>query len=328
MRKLALASLILGFACSSSQLFGGTIPVIIGNVSEGSSSVSGTAVELFLDDGNSVFDSGDVVVATVSTDADGRFEFSSLDASSNYFVRYNNMTSELVAPGSIGFLIDSFEASQSVVATPISGVQTATMEGSVLGNFRDMMLLIETGTSDGKLRVNPFSLEEHLQIDMSAGVTGIGSVIWDGVAGTSGQPEHGLDVDFTADGTYEAVALELAVDRAGAGQMLELIVYSGEGNSSTALVEFPVVDDVELETLQIVPFSDFVGTADFSSVSAFQLMIDADVPSLDARIGLLGLIGPNQVNFQIVPEPSSILLMLGSFVCLLGYRGRRTKVTR
>ena len=180
-------------------------------------------------------------------------------------------------------VIDTFDITQSVTsdATSVSGMNSISgPTASILGGHRDMYLEILGGFADGKLRANPFLLNSNLQIDMAAGVTGMASVIWDGVSGITGmEPDHGLDMDFTGAGAYEGIAVRLAVDAAGEGQLLKLMIHSSGGRMSEAEVEFPVVPDVEPREVKFVPFADFVGSADVTQVSAFQLVINAEMPS-------------------------------------------------
>jgi len=229
------------------------------------------------------------------------------------------------------FVIDTFDITQSVVADPIGVRSMGTVAGptsSILGGYRDMYLEIIGGVAEGRLRANPFLLNSNLQIDLSAGVSATATVIWDGVPGITGlEPDHGLDMDFTGGGTYEGIAVRLAIDAAGEGQMLKLLIHSSGGRKSEAELAFPVVPDVEPTVVQFVPYTEFVGDADMTNVSAFQMIINAESPSIDAQIDVVGLSGPNTSDFEILPEPSSMVLTLVAGLSLLGLRRRSAAVS-
>lgn len=330
-RMLQFATSVCGVLLLNFAVFAATIPSIQGEVFDVSAEavLSGESVELFLDDGNAVFDAGDSSVGITTTNATGRYVFEGLDANASYFVVHDGEISGLQTPGGIGFLIDEFDITQSVVADPVSSSRMGSISGpsnTMLGGTRDMYIEVNGGIAEGKLRANPFSLNSNLQIDMASGVTGRAVVTWDGVPGTTGMdPDHGLGMDFTGSGLFEGISISLAVDAAGAGQLLQMLVHSGEGATSMAEIEFPVEPNVEPVGSFFVPFTSFVGDATFDDVSSFQLLVDADKPSLDAQIDMIGLQGPSKVNFAVVPEPSGLLVAMAGIVAALGYRGRRRR---
>ena len=327
MKSTLLASLLAGLLhCSFA--FAGNIPGIHGHVfDESSVIVAGAEVMLYIDDGDGILGASDEKSKSTFTGQDGQYRFDDLNPDNSYFVMVENQSSELQSIGDVSSVIDTFDITQSVIATPISVSRMDSTVGPssiMVGGHRDMYMQIDGGVAEGKLRVNPYSLNSNLQIDMSAGVTGMASITWDGVAGISGiTPDHGLDMDFSEEGKYEGIALRLAVDAAGEGQMLSLVIHSAKGLQSVAELEFPVVPDVTPSTLKFVPFTDFVGDADITKVSAFQLIVDAAMPSLDAQIDMIGLAGPNQVDFVVIPAPTGGLLALLGFVVSLAYRRRR-----
>jgi len=308
----------------------GSMPVIRGQVYDMTSqqALPGTQVRLYVDNGDATFSDADTPLGMATTDENGEYEFGDLDPNASYFVINGVESSDLLFPGQVSRLIDSFDVTQSVMADPISGARMGSAigpEASVLGGYRDLYLEILSGSAEGKLRVNPYSLNSNLQIDMAAGVVGRATVTWDGVQGATGAiPEGELDMDFTGGGIYTGISMRLAVDAAGAGQEVDLVIHSTDGGVSTAAVEFPVIRSVVPSHVEFVAFDDFVGDADVTSVSAFQLIIDSTSPSLDAQIDVVGLSGPKTVDFAVIPEPTAGLLLLGGMIMLFGYRGRRS----
>ena len=146
------------------------------------------------------------------------------------------------------------------------------------------------------------------------------SVTWDGVAGGM-TPAAGLNVDLTNGGMYHGISLGLAVDQAGAGQILKLLMHSADGVSTAEMV-FPVTPNVAPVEFKYIPFTAFEGDADLTDITAFQLMIDETMPSLDAQISGIGLTGANPVSFPLIPEPSSSMLLLFGLIGLAGWRRR------
>lgn len=297
-------------------------PGIVGTVEGG----SGSVVAVYADDGDGQFDPEDVMITSQATDSEGKFAFHDLDMTRSYFVMHDDVVSELQHIGRIQSFIDSFDISQAVVSDPTTSVDSNFASGpleAMLGGFRDMYLGLLSGAAEGKLRINPFSQTSRLQIDMSAGVSGMAAVTWDGVPGGGDvTPDAGLNVDFTNGGMYHGISLGLAVDRAGAGQILKLMMHSPEGVSS-AEIEFPVVANVSPDQTKYIPFSDFTGDADPTNITAFQLLVDETMPSLDARISGIGLTGANPVSFPIVPEPTGYVPILLGLAGISFLRRRR-----
>lgn len=323
------AALCSGVLFLSTTLSAATIlPAIEGQVYNAlHKAVPGALLELYIDDGDSVLGGGDTMAGSTTTDALGNYYFSSLDPDETYFVMHGGAVSAVQAPGEAGMIIDTFDTVQSVESNPLSGAMTDSKAfGDVLGGFRDLYLQVLGGTADAKLRSNPFNLSDNLQIDMASGVTGMAVVTWDGIDGTNGMaPGAGLNgTDLTHGGLYDGFFLRLAVDAAGLGQELDLVLHS-ESGTSTASVQFPVEPNVEPTGVAFVPFSDFVGGASIESVDALQMMVDANVPSLDAKIDMIGLAGAAQVNFAVAPEPGSAILATLGLLGMLSFVRRRTR---
>ena len=284
-------------AAQAGMMYG---PAIVGTAP------GGAEVQVFADDGDGILNPSDPLIKTVTANADGEFSVSDLDMSKGYFLSSSGDVSELTTIGDIKKIIDSFDITQSVISNPISGSRMNSTSGpyeSILGGYRDLYVEVLEGQAEAKLRVNPFSQNSNLQIDMTAGTKGMIGVTWDGKMGTEGmEPDDGLNMDFTAGGLLAGVTLGLAVDRAGEGQLLKLAMHS-ESGMSLAEIEFPYDPFVDPATqTRYIPFSDFEGSADPTQVTAFQMMIEETMPSLDAQVNVIGLTGPESVS--LVPEPT------------------------
>ena len=98
---------------------------------------------------------------------------------------------------------------------------------------------------------------------------------------------------------------------------LSFTVYSGAGNeSSSAELVLPELTFSGRRPVLHLRFANFVGTADFTDVSAIEVVIDG-VPGLDLQIGYIAA----------VPEPGSgaASLAVMTSLALLGRRARRAK---
>ncbi len=284
--------------------------------------VVGATVQLFVDDGDGVFEpgTGDTAFSTPSatTNANGIYRFNRLSAGA-YWVRQIAQTvgsvtlaetSNLVtisaadADGVLGATtIDEFDTAQTEVlatlGTPGSAVQTGLPTTEVIGGERDFEVVLtgEPGTSES---VRMFVDGGQLRIDGQVTSIGTYRVTWDGVDGSATTVNaSGLGgVDVTQGGTNEGVIISYRVDQPGA--TLNLRAFSGAGNSSTATIT-SITEGISIE--QFVPFSAaapdatrFQTTAgsgaDFSSLGAIQLEVVAGVASMDANVELVGLVGP------------------------------------
>ena len=134
-------------------------------------------------------------------------------------------------------------------------------------------------------------LSNVLQFDQSAGSIGVATVTWDGVdSDDSNIPAVGGlgGLDLMADGGA-AFSFLAGIDEAGAGETITLRVFSGD-DMSTATANLPVTDGTALSEL-FVAFSEFTGSADFSSVDAIQAEFGGNLPSIDAQIGPIYVVG-------------------------------------
>ena len=289
MTRSFLASFVGSYVVLCSTAFAEMMPgpAIIGNAPGGPNSV----VNVYADDGDGFFNIDvDAQVKSVLANADGSFEVSDLDASLEYFLSNDGRMTGLTGIGDIKRLIDSFEITQTVVSNPVSGARSNMVEGPddlIIGGYREIIMEVLEGQAEGKGRVNPFSRNSNYQIDFTAGAVGRAMVKWHGGSA------DGLDIDFTDGGDLTGITLGLAVDRAGEGQEMQLAVYSPDGMSIASL-EFPYVPDVDADAQKrFIAFSDFVGDADLTNVSAFEMLVDDTKPSLDAQVSVIGSDGAN-----------------------------------
>jgi len=212
----------------------------------------------------------------------------------------------LGAQQSIGGVIDSFggdiQLLQSDAGTLFS--QGTTVNAGVLGGERDVTLSQTSAQGGGRLLVNEANISGVLDFSMEVGSTGVATIVWDGVDGNENIDADGLGgFDLTAGGLDNAFSLIVSFD--DLPTELSMTVYSGEQNVSKAsvLVNSPVGAGAEQEYLLL--FSDFAvvsgSGADFTSAGAVVLEIDHFTPATDFQLDMV----------QTVPEPSTILLLIG-----------------
>ncbi|MEZ6091045.1 MAG: SdrD B-like domain-containing protein [Pirellulaceae bacterium] len=224
----------------------------------------------------------------------------------------------LQPPDTIGIVIDTFESTELAVTADVGGTDPnsrSDVDASVgFGTTRDMFIDIITDlgavggdatlTSDlsntGRLNYNP------------NGVTADFIVTYDG-DNDPNVVSHTLDVDLTNGGAATALQLQTDSDRPDVvTDTITVVVFSGAGNSSS--FTRPLVNRAQVGVIPeiLIPFdaapTSTTGTgADFTSVSAIQLVVTSPSGEVDTDIDLFRTIGPTVVtanfeNEQLVPE--------------------------
>ena len=298
----------------------GTEPAIIGTVFRdangngvfsNSEGLAGVAVQLFRDDGDSLFetDGSDVQIGPdFVTLAGGIYEFDNLDADARYFVRQQAQTvsgnslglkvSPLTAPGVPGITIDSFSTSHNTSASPAdpTPAESRIAAAEALGGERDIAAVWTTGSNSFDVEVSPFA-SDSLQISTGPGVNGLGTVVWDGIDTVDHQIAMGLNgVDLTTGGNTGFV-VRLGAEPAGA--TLNLRIYNGNvGNFSEVSAPIPNTGGGTASEFLIIPFSGLVGAVTPFDVDAIRMTIDGGGAAADTGVSLFGTIGAKVVNFQ------------------------------
>jgi len=297
----------------------------------------GASLNLYADDGDGLFNpTVDTLVTSNITDANGHYYFGGLGMSGDYFVEQTaqtvggvslfNSVSGLITAGNFNTIIDDFASQQEVTGNPVVAIAATNLtSSSVIGGQRDLHIQYVSGPAESTLYANPYGLKDVLELNQSAAVISVATVTWDGIDGdTSTTPQAGGlgGIDLTAGGQNEAFAFELGVDAAGAGETLKLHVTSGS-DVATATVVLPVTNGTAT-TNQVIPFSNFVGIADWTAIDSIQLEVGGNQPSIDLQLDTIGLIGGVVQNFP-VPEPNSTLIALFGFTWFLGSKRRNRR---
>jgi len=210
--------------------------------------------------------------------------------------------SEDEAAGRGGPQLDAFDTTVSVMAVPgmnpdFDFVRTA--EGEALGGEREVSAELTSSVGEINLRVNPDG-NSALTLDSGSSSMGNRSVIWDGTA-DNGRPgiDFGLDADMTVLGIN---AVAITVSFIDIPTDLALRFYEDINNYSEAIVSLPGLI-LDVETTFIVPYEEFTNIgngADFTRVTAVELLADEMAPAVDLRVDGIEFLIPNRVDFANV----------------------------
>jgi len=291
--------------------------------------VAGATVNLFVDDGDGVFEpnAGDGAPTTVVTNASGKYTFSSLTAGS-YWVQQPTQVvgtamlesqvkplitiSALQAQGIEGTSIDTFTTTgpDVIVGAPSgntnSGVQDAA---EALGGERDLFAEITiSGAAADEVQFRGILGF----LDWSATATAKGRYVatWDGndSLGTGAPAVNLINVDMTDGGASTALRMFVQSTDKPNGSAQVRLYSSATDFSDSALISIPLTSGPQ-EIL--IPYSSLVtagGTgANLTSIKAIQLTIIANEDSMQGRISDIGAIGPTVVT-QDFSNPADLSL--------------------
>lgn len=292
----------------------------------------GQQVELFLDDGDSVFDGGDMSQGTTTTNALGEYSFDNL-LEGNYFVRINptagtqTRPGENVSPlitfnatevmGSTNLIIDDFATAQSADASTALTNPDSSPDGAnaTNGGVRDLFARIDSGS--GRVLIeSDFVGTGMLNLSTTGNVAGIANVVWDGADGDATTIDtSGLSLDLLNGGVNSAIEFAASADRLNSNVTIR--IYSGATEGSEAMVTITdtdaAVDGDAAESITVL-FSDLTDVAgmtaaDLSAVTAIEVEFDftqAGQESLDAQMDVVGVVGftTKTADFTVLNEMS------------------------
>ena len=270
--------------------------------------LSGVTVQLFLDNGDGVFNSADTLKGTTTSNNSGAYSLP-VDASGTYFVfqksepaGYVQRLGQRVQKLSVSandvaivdkLVLDTFNTTQQVVdasfpgATPKSSSSAAP---EAIGGERDIFVDATAGTVSVSANGSPKPGE--LVFDVGAGANGKRIVSYDGVDGSPNVSGTGLNnLDLTSAGTANAFRFQIGGEP---GTQLTIRVHSGS-NVSTRTVPIPTTPGANATADLIVPFSDFTTSAgsgaNFAAIGAIELEVTGP-DAADAIINGFSSVGP------------------------------------
>jgi uncharacterized repeat protein (TIGR01451 family) len=295
--------------------------------------LTNVTVKLYRDGGNGTFQgsgggSDDTLIATVQSDASGKYQFDS-QPTGTYFVQEVPPPSQVLpggaspatkvvitdamAQGVVGVPIDSFLTDQVADASSNSNTtaNSSIAAPEALGGHRDLLTQLTSGVGEVNLEVNAF--DQHL-LEYNSTATGIGTrvVSWDGGNGATFNPTGLNHADLTHGGTSTQMSIVIGADHDG-GQ-LTFRVYKDANNWSVATVPVPNTGGAALQTVTI-PFASFTvgggsGAGNFTDVGGVQLQLAGGV-AVNGQVSAISTVGPTMVTTNLATYiPASV----GNFV--------------
>lgn len=287
-----------------------------GNGLDPGEEVGNAVVNLYLDDGDGIFETGqDTLVDTTNTDTvapnEGNYRFDGLVAG-NYFVQQPAQTVGLVsllqevsplieitpleAQGTPGTTIDSFVTlDPTVTATFPMGSTDSDFQlaAEVIGGERD--LSVELTSNNPADQVTFSGIAGQLEFVSTFTAQGIFVATYDGTDGDGAtlDPTGLGGVDLTDSGASTSFQLLIGADQPNASATIR--VYTTAVDYSEFTVAIPDAPSSEL----LFDFADFVDTgagADFTNVGAIVLTITSLTDGTDGGIALLRMLGPTVEN--------------------------------
>ena len=290
--------------------------------------VAGATATLYRENGNGVFDTGDAVVgASVSTDANGKYQFNQIGAG-NYFVKVT-LPSDLQfqageevkaisisddeGDGIVGPTIDGFTTLQVVEASPppVSSEANALVDPAVLGGERDLYVQL-TESNNPISSVSLAASGGNLYVASGPGATGNVKIVWDGTDGdarnTNATGLGGIDLTTSDGNTMTGIALTSGADHPNA--VIKMRIYTDANNWSEFSTTVPesvggAATGQAIFNFGDVPTDQSGQGADFTNVGALELVFEG-VTAVDAQVSLIGLVGraTKRADFTASPRLS------------------------
>ncbi|HND52773.1 MAG TPA: hypothetical protein PLV92_10270, partial [Pirellulaceae bacterium] len=285
--------------------------------------VSGALIRLYVDDGDGVFEPGTQdlapavpISATATTNAQGIYRFNQLTAAT-YWVQQPAQTVGAVslteahrlvtvtsndADGTVGRTIDTFatngpSVTASTNASPSSAFQAAP---EAIGGERELYAeILHTTLAQPNVDQVQFSVNAgQLNLNPSFTSTGLYVATWDGADQNTGSLNaSGLGgVDLTNGG--QATAVRLRVSVAEPNGIATMRVFTDATHFSEMQLVIPERTTIPGGVADLLfPMNNFqvagqAGGANFASVGAVVLEIEAVNDSMDGVASFIGTVGP------------------------------------
>ncbi|MFC3059620.1 VPLPA-CTERM sorting domain-containing protein [Paenirhodobacter populi] len=201
-------------------------------------------------------------------------------------------------------ILGDFNVEQYVEANPrqgqVSSSEVYSPSAVKVGGYRSLSVTNANGRTGG---TSLESADGYLDFSNSARTSGTGTVLWDGIGST------GLGgVDLTDGGTNNALFLDVIF--ADANLTLSFSVTDTAGFTST--ISKTVAESLLEPTSLSFLFSDFSGSANFSSLNSISLILTGTTQGLDASIDTVYAAS----TLPAVPLPAAGWLMVGGLAAL------------
>ena len=181
-------------------------------------------------------------------------------------------------------------------------IQAFVDETEVIGQERDIVANLDSGTGMVDVSINPFGTRPTLQYNSQVAVTGSGTIIWDGVDNDATTISLGLNGrDLTQQNTLNGIALRIGASAAGA-QARVRVYEGGIGNFSEATLSIPLTAGGAADSYEFIPFTNFSGPVSEADVDAITLTLDSNsTQANNIELAAIGVNGPRVVDFLNTP---------------------------
>ncbi len=209
-------------------------------------------------------------------------------------------------------IISDFQTYQHVETRPgagqVSSSEVYSVSAAKIGGYRDMRV-----TNNSTTRTSATTLTSQdglLDFSNAARIIGTGTLTWNGLGSV------GLGgVDITDSATNNALFLDVIFADANLTLSFSVTDTSNRTSTLTQIVAETLTDPTSLAFL----FSDFVGSADFSSLNSITFTLSGTTAGLDATIDTIY----SGSTLPAVPLPAAGWLMLGAFGAMGAVARRR-----
>jgi uncharacterized repeat protein (TIGR01451 family) len=293
--------------------------------------VANATVNLFRDGGDGVFKgkapgSDDMLVGTTTSDANGVYSFTNLNAGT-YFVQEIGVPG-LIVPAASGVqkvvigngelqgaperTIDSFASTEQYVNGSLHGGRMGTSSMSTsdaIGGHRNLYVQLTSFAGSVSLGADA-DFPGLLDFASGAASNGTYTVNWDGNNSNAAvlNPTGLGQIDITNQGAATGISLSLGADHDNG--YVTLKVYSDANNWSTATVPLQNTSDGSLGDSVFIAFGNFTvgggGGANFSKVGAIQLAITG-ANANDGQVGPIQTVGPMVLTENLANIPQADL---------------------
>ncbi|OSP54324.1 hypothetical protein [Pseudoruegeria sp. SK021] len=211
-------------------------------------------------------------------------------------------------------LIDAFNAEQIVAYKPIPGFVSdqSEVEAPVIGGYRDISVVSSATAYFGSI-LQVVDGEGSIDLSNTRGVTGSGSVTWDGMGST------GLGgIDLTDGGSNDALITSIVFSR-GSGALTFSAV---DTNGVSGMATYAFNTDISSASPVAFLFSSFSNGVDLTSVNSLTMLMSGIDPAASNSVG--------SVYAGVAPVPAPVPLpaaglLLGTVLLGGGVAARRRK---
>jgi hypothetical protein len=171
----------------------------------------------------------------------------------------------------------------------------STAGSQILGGERDLQLTAETGPN-GRVLTSGVSLGQW-DVSTPNGASGFAVMQYDGTDNSPALNRNGLGgrnfMTLGADAVRATIQTDVDTE-------YTFTFYDTNGNDGDFTITIPAAIDVLTD--YTLPFDEFTGNVDFSSIGAIEILIEL-FANVDSTVSLVGVEGPSTVPPSASPQP-------------------------